>query len=149
MHRQSHRRRDATVLLYRCESSDHPSDSRKHSVTRLISQPTAGATTVIENIACRTCHALLPSAKRAVCDECHAYICKVPKAARGEGCKRDGWSGGGSERVDGMLRCVECRYANDSTWLAFVNLQEQKGTAPSQSTPAMVITLDKDANDTA
>jgi hypothetical protein len=48
-----------------------------------------------------------------------------------------------------MLRCVECRYANDSTWLAFVNLQEQKGTAPSQSTPAMVITLDKDANDTA
>ena len=71
------------------------------------------------------------------------------KVARGEGCKRDGWSGGGSERVDGMLRCVECRYANDSTWLAFVNLQEQKGTAPSQSTPAMVITLDKDANDTA
>jgi hypothetical protein len=162
------------LLLYcstRCASSDHPGVSQTgrsevplprpnvrllgpnptatsaamSDESELPSQPAARPTTAIEVITCKTCSALLPStAKRGVCDRCHAYICKVPRGSRAEGCNRAGWSGAGSGRVAGILQCVECRCSNDPSWSSFIRLQTEKGAVPSPSTPAMVITIDPD-----
>ena len=112
-------------LLYcrpACARQDRPPKDSATRARRVASQPTSSpaSTTASSTVlpltqpstSCKTCWAALPvAARRATCDVCGAYVCKLGKR-QSEGCVRPGWSQPGTGRLDGLLRCIECRFSD-------------------------------------
>jgi len=70
-------------------------------------------------VLCRTCLApLRPAGGDPWCGQCEHYVCKIPRNSH-TGCTRAGWTRGGTTRVDGLVVCVECRFAKDQEWVEF------------------------------
>lgn len=93
--------------------------SQPTSVTAAKKSANAAAATT-HRLICRTCQQQLVQWRKGMsCDRCRGYHCRVKRGQ--EGCKRAGWSKGGSRLVEGMLECVECRFAGNAEWIAFNN----------------------------
>ena len=137
------------LLIYcsrTCASADRrpgaAHTSKRTIVTLAHSQPIAGtsgsatirpgpanaaAVKTIRTTVCKTCQQEITQEDKAVCDQCFGYIHKLNRD--GTGCTRAGWSRSGSCRVDGLISCAECRFANDPDWVKLSKTTAQATTS--------------------
>ena len=66
---------------------------------------------------CNTCRLPITHDIKTWCNTCLKYVHKKTRSQ--PWCTRAGWSRGGTTAVDGLVSCIECRFARDEEWQCF------------------------------
>ena len=119
-------------LLVYCSLQCAQKDGKQLPVRRPVSErssqpaPSRGSTAALPKpsyvwssftYTCNTCLLPITHDVKTWCNTCLKY---VHNKTRGQPwCTRPGWSRGGTAAVDGLVSCIECRFARDEEWRCF------------------------------